>query len=228
MPSTDLTSILSSDALLGCAFLVAVAFVSLKLLPVRLFPERDDTALGLSTAVTAYKSYEKASKSSARKMRTAFRSGLRAAGRTKRIAGEIGYAEKLERLEKAIEVNAVVSSAIYRLATTKDEVGASGKDTSDAGLVAQDAYVGVEDHAKVREALKHFVRDWSEEGRRERRQALGPVLDALKTFERDVSGRREKRVLVPGAGLGRLAWEISQLGLSLCLAVLRSRSVDSF
>lgn len=206
MASTGLTSILSSDTLLGCVFLFAIALASLKLLPVRLISERDGTALGISTAVTAYKSYGKVSKSSVRKMRSAFHSGLRTAGNTKRVANEIGYAEKLERLEKAIEVNAAISSGIYRLAMAMD-----GEDAS-LRLVADDVYVGVEDHAKAREALKHFVRDWSEEGRRERCQAFGLVLDALKRFEHDVSGRRRKRVLIPGAGLGRLAWEISQLG----------------
>ena len=213
MPSTDPTSILSSDALLGCVFLFAIALASLKLLPVRLISEGDGTALGVSTAVTAYKSYEKASKSSARKMRTAFHSGLRTAGNTKRVANEIGYAEKLERLERAIEVNAVISSGIYKLATTMNGANANGEDAS-LRLVRDDMYVGMEDHAKVREALKHFVRDWSDEGRRERGQAFGLVLDALKRLEREVGGRRRKRVLIPGAGLGRLAWEISQLGLS--------------
>ena len=208
MPSTDLTSILSSDVLLGYVFFFAIAIASLKLLPVRLISQRNGLAPGVSTAVTAYKSYEKASKSSARKMRTAFHSGLRAAGSTKQVANKIGYAEKLERLERAIEVNAVISSGIYRLATTTNGADADGGGASPR-LVA-DVYVGMEDHAKVREALEHFVRDWSDEGRRERCQTFGLVLDALKRLEHEVSGRR--KVLVPGAGLGRLAWEISQLG----------------
>ena len=207
MLSTDLTSILSSDALLGCVFLAAIALVSLKLFPTVLILGKHSVAPSISTAIAAYKSYEKASKSSARQMRTAFHAGLRTARNTTRIANEIGYAEKLERLERAIEVNAAVSCDIYRLATAKGE-GMS------LGSVVEDVYVGVEDHAKVREALKHFMRDWSEDGRGERSQAFGLVLDALKRFEREVSGRRGKRVLVPGAGLGRLAWEISQLGLS--------------
>jgi len=211
MPSTGLTSILSSDALLGCVFLFAIALASLKSLPVRLIPDRDGTAVGVSTAVTAYKSYGKVSKSSARKMRSAFHSGLRTAGNTKQVANQIGYAEKLERLERVIEVNAVISGGIYRLAMAMDGANARGEDAS-LRLVADDMYVGVEDHAKVREALKHFVRDWSEEGRIERCQAFGPVLDALKRLEHEVNGRRRKRVFVPGAGLGRLAWEISQLG----------------
>ena len=213
MPSTDPTSILGSDALLGCVFLLAIALASIKLLPVSLIPGKDDTALGISTAVTAYKSYEKASKSSARKMRSSFHAGLRKAGNTKRIANEIGYVDKLEKLERAVEINSVITNGIYTLATAVNGADTSGKDSS-LHLVSDDVYVGTEEHAKVREALKHFVRDWSEEGRKERHQAFGLVLDALKELEHEVSGRRGKRVLVPGAGLGRLAWEISQLGLS--------------
>lgn len=208
-----LTSIGSSDALLGCVFLLVITLVSLKLLPAQLVSEGGDATLGVSTAATAYKSYEKASKSSARKMRATFHAGLRKAGNTKRIADEIGYTEKLERFERAIEVNAVVSSGVFRLAKTNNEASLGGGDKC-TDLVAGDANVGVEDHAKVREALKHFVRDWSEEGRRERDRAFGLVLDALKRLESEGHRRRERRVLVPGAGLGRLAWDISQLGSS--------------
>lgn len=211
MPSADFSSTLNSDTLLGCIFLVAIGLVSLKLFSVRFVFERNHAALGISTAATAYKSYEKISKSSARKMRTTFHAGLRSAGNTKRIANEIGYAEKLDKLERAIEVNAAVSGGIYRLATTEHEANLKDSDTS-VGSVIEDVHVATEDHAKVREALKHFVRDWSKEGRRERHQTFGLVLDVLKRLESEVGGRRMKRVLVPGAGLGRLAWEISQLG----------------
>ena len=212
MPWSNLSLVLSSDALLGCLFLLAISLASLKLLPVQLVSERNRTPLDVATALNAYKSYEKASKSSARKMRTAFHAGLRTAKSTKRTADRIGYAGKLERLERAIEANAVVSAGIYGLATTigNSDIKGSGMWT---GSVVGDAYVGAEDHAKVREALKHFVRDWSDEGRPERTLTFGLVLDALNKFESEVNRRREKRVLVPGAGLGRLAWEISQLGL---------------
>lgn len=206
----DLPSILSSDTLLTCVFLVVTTLISLKLLPAQSISERHDATLAASTAVTAYKSYQKASKSSTRNMRTAFRAGLRKAGNIRRIADEIGYAEKLERLGRAIEVNAVVSSGIFRLATT-NKSGLNGNEKY-MRWIGGDAYVEAEDHAKVREALKHFVRDWSEEGRKERSQTFGFVLDALRKLESDVGRRTKKPVLVPGAGLGRLAWEISQLG----------------
>lgn len=225
MPS--IPSILGSDALLGCVFLVAIALASLKLLPVRFISGRDGTVLGISAALTAYKSYEKTSKASARKMRNTFHAGLRAAGNTKRIANEIGYAEKLDNLERAVEVNAVVTSGIYRLATTKNGENVKDITSTSVGPVSEGGHVWAEDHAKVREALKHFVRDWSEEGRRERHQAFGLVLDALKRLESEVGGRRVKRVLVPGAGLGRLAWEISRLGSSSrCLSAFKLRGAD--
>jgi hypothetical protein len=79
MPSTDLTSILSWDALLGCILLTVIALASIRLLPNRLILGKHGAAASVSTAVAAYKSYEKASKSSARQMCTTFhvtRSGM--------------------------------------------------------------------------------------------------------------------------------------------------------
>lgn len=74
--------------------------------------------------------------------------------------------------------------------------------------------------------LRQVVRDWSAEvavlcgqpltlqGAPERRSCYGPILAALaESFPSDGRDRdRHPRVLVPGAGLGRLAYEISQLG----------------
>lgn len=53
-----------------------------------------------------------------------------------------------------------------------------------------------------------MVRDWSDDGREERAKLLEPILGALaKEFP---NGGVGKNVLVPGAGLGRLAHEISR------------------
>ena len=95
----------------------------------------------------------------------------------------------------------MVPSGICKSTPTTNGPDAGGKN---AGLrfVDDDVYVGMEDHTKVREAMKHFVRDWDEEGWRERCQTFGLVLDALKILEGSVSGRRRKRVSVPGAVSG--------------------------
>jgi carnosine N-methyltransferase len=64
---------------------------------------------------------------------------------------------------------------------------------------------------KVTSVLKQFVRDWSEEGKEERAPGYGRVLHALAK-RWGVNERAGKRVLVPGAGLGRLALEVAEMG----------------
>jgi hypothetical protein len=92
--------------------------------------------------VTAYKLHEKASKSSTRKTRSAFHAGLRRVGNTKRIANEIGFISRLKRVGRPAEVSALVSSGIYKLATTVNGANTKGKDSS-LHLAADNVYVGM-------------------------------------------------------------------------------------
>mmetsp|Transcript_1403 Transcript_1403/g.2848 ORF Transcript_1403/g.2848 Transcript_1403/m.2848 type:complete len:347 (-) Transcript_1403:1664-2704(-) len=96
-----------------------------------------------------------------------------------------------------------------------------GRDTEEAlkapGLKSKDS---LETHMdKVRCILRQLVREWSAEGRAERAEAFAPLCEAIvDAFESgNTSGtlhRRNFRVLVPGAGLGRLAWELASRGFS--------------
>lgn len=113
----------------------------------------------------------------------------------KRIAYDLGYPAKLRTLEDVTTRNARVTLSIAHLARS-----------AHPGL----AEAASGDLGRVRETLKHFVRDWSAEGAQERAAILEPLLDALRLVPPE--RRAGTRVLVPGAGLGRLAWEISQLG----------------
>ncbi|ETW77530.1 hypothetical protein HETIRDRAFT_327542, partial [Heterobasidion irregulare TC 32-1] len=72
------------------------------------------------------------------------------------------------------------------------------------------------DMDKVRSTLKQFVRDWSQEGREEREASYTPLKDALVEHFSDipVEERRNLHVLVPGAGLGRLAFDVAKLGFA--------------
>ncbi|KAJ3551771.1 hypothetical protein NM688_g4515 [Phlebia brevispora] len=72
------------------------------------------------------------------------------------------------------------------------------------------------DIEKLRSTIKQFVRDWSEEGKAERDLCYGPIKEALlKHFESVSEDERQKlRVLVPGAGLCRLAWDVANLGFA--------------
>jgi SAM-dependent methyltransferase len=66
----------------------------------------------------------------------------------------------------------------------------------------------------VSDILNHFVRDWSKGGPHKRDLTSEPILSTLSTLfpsHRDPNAS-PKRVLLPGAGLGRLAHEIASLG----------------
>uniref|UniRef100_S4RCY8 Carnosine N-methyltransferase n=1 Tax=Petromyzon marinus TaxID=7757 RepID=S4RCY8_PETMA len=65
------------------------------------------------------------------------------------------------------------------------------------------------DMDKLKSTLKQLVRDWSSEGQGERDSCYRPILNAIQTYL-----GAGPRVLVPGSGLGRLAWEIARLGYS--------------
>ncbi|GAA5825913.1 hypothetical protein JCM5353_004551 [Sporobolomyces roseus] len=72
------------------------------------------------------------------------------------------------------------------------------------------------DHERLRSTLRQCARDWSETGKTERDSTYTPILEALKrTFSSLTPAEKaETRCLVPGAGLGRLAWEIVRSGFS--------------
>lgn len=66
---------------------------------------------------------------------------------------------------------------------------------------------------KVNTTLHQLVRDWSDEGEEERRQSYGAVVEELERLcPVDADNKGILRVLVPGAGLGRLAIEIVARG----------------
>lgn len=69
-------------------------------------------------------------------------------------------------------------------------------------------------------SLRQLVRDWSEEGSHERLQSYGPILNLLQSHFSEESKRSSFQVLVPGAGLGRLAYEIARLGTMISLKII--------
>jgi carnosine N-methyltransferase len=72
------------------------------------------------------------------------------------------------------------------------------------------------DMDKIRCTLRQFVRDWSDDGAGERKQCYAPITDALQSYYSHYpeDQRYQLRVLLPGAGLGRLTYEIAKLGFS--------------
>lgn len=204
MKNTSLTL----DLLLPCLFPLVVLFICIRLFPSLTWGDlRDLLSLRSKTHAAGPFSLPRASNSYAQYSWLAGRelSRMRASFSTlgrahRRLGYNIGYREKLDNLKGAIEVNARISTAIAKLA--RQEFGLGDDVGND---------LGAGDLGRVRESMKHFVRDWSEEGKEERDKMFAPILDVLASVEQ----KGDKKVLVPGSGLGRLAWEISQLGACL-------------
>lgn len=59
--------------------------------------------------------------------------------------------------------------------------------------------------------MKHFIRDWAGEGGHER-APFECILDTVSSIKQERNSKHPLKVLLPGAGLGRLAHEIDALG----------------
>ena len=85
------------------------------------------------------------------------------------------------------------------------ELPSSSKTSSD-NTSTPNTPKSVASYESAAQILAHLARDWSRAGDAARRRTYAPVLRALRRE------RRKLRVLVPGAGLSRLAYEIARLG----------------
>lgn len=66
---------------------------------------------------------------------------------------------------------------------------------------------------KVQSVFKQLMRDWSALGAEERNQCYMPIVSEIEDqFPEEELNRCQINVLVPGAGLGRLAFEIAKRG----------------
>uniref|UniRef100_A0A383VDL8 carnosine N-methyltransferase n=1 Tax=Tetradesmus obliquus TaxID=3088 RepID=A0A383VDL8_TETOB len=79
-------------------------------------------------------------------------------------------------------------------------------------MEAEQQQCGPADAEKVRYVLKNLVRDWSAEGALERQQCYARLVAALKQCFQGWSQPQPPRVLLPGAGLGRLCAEVAAAG----------------
>lgn len=73
------------------------------------------------------------------------------------------------------------------------------------------------DLEKARSTIRQLYRDWSEEGAKERSDSYTPIRSALSKYFESIppTSRHQVRVLVPGAGLGRLVFDLVQDGYTV-------------
>lgn len=70
------------------------------------------------------------------------------------------------------------------------------------------------DSDKVNAILKQLVREWTDEGSNERKTCFEPIINQIEDCFKESGDRSSVRVLVPGAGLGRLPLEVARRGFA--------------
>ncbi|EYU31244.1 hypothetical protein MIMGU_mgv1a0079961mg, partial [Erythranthe guttata] len=111
------------------------------------------------------------------------------------------------------EKNSPPSSSMHdcdrHVRSSCSNVSSSSPDWLDPSL---QFHVPLVDVDKVRCIIRNIVRDWAAEGQQERDECYKPILQELEQLFPHRSRDSPPACLVPGAGLGRLALEISCLG----------------
>lgn len=118
----------------------------------------------------------------------------------------ISLPKTFDAVDEAIDRNAELADSILEVGLRS--FGVEAHDHSWKGKATPN------DLDKARSTIRQFYRDWSEEGIPERHVSHSPILSALATHLPQVlpSQRHRYRILVPGAGLGRLVFDICAAG----------------
>jgi len=117
-----------------------------------------------------------------------------------------GYQDTLDDLKQAIELNnEIIVQILKDVEGLFENVTHSGKAETDARVRP-----GSVDMDKVQSTIKQIVRDWSSMGVEERETCYTPLVNSLLALY--PANRGQVKVLVPGAGLGRLAFDIAMEG----------------
>lgn len=114
--------------------------------------------------------------------------------------------DTLSAVDDAIDKNADIAELILQsgLAYTEVEETASKPEWQGAILP--------HNQEKAHSTLRQLFREWSAEGASERDACFAPVIDALNAQFPHLLKRNHLKILVPGAGLGRLVFELCYHG----------------
>lgn len=129
----------------------------------------------------------------------------------KMLAGPpFNYLETLDMVDAAIDANVALAQRILRTGLQSFQVYDEGAEDQFQVMPAQWAGIAkYNDVDKARSTLRQFYRDWSAEGAPERDACYNPVKQALKEERLRHPEIPHLKVLVPGAGLGRLVFDLA-------------------
>lgn len=125
-------------------------------------------------------------------------------------APPFNYLETLDKVDAAIDSNVELSQNILKSGLQSFQV----YDETEEGQyqIMPEQWAGIAKYGdvdKARSTIRQFYRDWSLEGAEEREACYGPVKQALAAERANHPELEHLKVLVPGAGLGRLVFDLS-------------------
>lgn len=132
-----------------------------------------------------------------------------------------------DRVDDAIDANAEIASEMLNTAlssfrindlkssTALDTPESPSTDDETRKLTDWRNAAKASDIDKARSTIRQLYRDWSHEGAAERKACYGPVIqDVVNAFWHSPS-KHDVKILVPGAGLGRLVFELCRMGYTV-------------
>lgn len=120
-----------------------------------------------------------------------------------------GYRQHLDKVRAAIDHNYDILKLVVANIAHMFENADHSEDVKPTTQIQATSL----DMDKVQGVLKQFVREWSSEGAEERKACFQPILDAIaEHYPLEKVDPSSIHILVPGAGLGRLAFEIARQG----------------
>lgn len=124
------------------------------------------------------------------------------------------YKEKLDKISNTFKVNQDFFDSVVSFTTGMEpfEGSLTPKEGTEIEIVDLRMTPTDRDYENLRSTLRQLVREWSEEGANERAACFDPIFKELFHLFPEEEERGNVRILVPGAGLGRLAWEINRFG----------------
>ncbi|XP_055939566.1 carnosine N-methyltransferase-like [Argiope bruennichi] len=121
-----------------------------------------------------------------------------------------GYRIHLDQVRVAIEHNYEIIKVIIKDVA---HLFQNADHSEDIKVISSE--VTMIDMEKVQSIFKQLYREWSVEGKDERDASFKPILDEIALrFPEDKVDKPNIQILVPGAGLGRLPYEIARRGYS--------------
>ncbi|XP_073240497.1 carnosine N-methyltransferase-like [Porites lutea] len=121
------------------------------------------------------------------------------------------FKDHLKKIEQCIEEN---QKFLFNIVSETNEMFENRDSTRIRGAPNDPASQPISgfDMDKVITTMKQFVRDWSDEGKSERDACYKPIIDEILRLFPVRECRKDISILVPGAGLARLMFDIAKLG----------------